>query len=155
VEAAGSDTIDALRKTLREQLKAARALEIATFQGEGRVERLTQALSGHVDQALQEAWRALRLPAGLALAAVGGYGRGELFPYSDCDLLILLPGAPDAHVTAQLEQLVQLFWDLGLEIGHSIRTVDECLSEAEADITVQTSLLEARLIAGDQARCSR
>jgi [protein-PII] uridylyltransferase len=151
VEAAGSDTIDALRKTLREQLKAARALEIATFQGEGRVERLTQALSGHVDQALQEAWRALRLPASLALAAVGGYGRGELFPYSDCDLLILLPGAPDAHVTAQLEQLVQLFWDLGLEIGHSIRTVDECLSEAEADITVQTSLLEARLIAGDGA----
>ncbi len=57
--------------------------------------------------------------------------------------------APDAALQATLEELVQLFWDIGLEIGHSIRTIDECLSEADADITVRTSLLEARLLTGN------
>ena len=80
---------------------------------------------------------------------VGGYGRGELFPHSDVDLLILLGAPPDAITQARLEGLVQLLWDLGLEIGHSIRTVDECMVESAADITVQTSLLEARLVTGD------
>jgi [protein-PII] uridylyltransferase len=90
------------------------------------------------------------MPANTALVTVGGYGRGELFPYSDVDLLVLLPSAPDDALRDKLEQLVQMLWDLGLEIGHSIRTVDECLTESAADITVQTSLLEARLICGNR-----
>jgi UTP:GlnB (protein PII) uridylyltransferase len=81
---------------------------------------------------------------------VGGYGRGELFPFSDVDLLVLLGSPPDALTQARLENFVQLLWDLGLEIGHSIRTVDECMSESKADITVQTSLLEARLVCGSE-----
>ena len=85
------------------------------------------------------------------LIAVGGYGRGELFPYSDVDLLILLPQEPDESEREALEQLVGMLWDIGLEVGHSVRTLDECSEAAAADITVQTTLLEARYLAGSRA----
>ena len=117
----------------------------------GKPEPLLKQLRQSVDTALTLAWKLLQLPACAALVAVGGYGRGELFPHSDVDLLILLEGPPDAELICTLEQLVQLFWDIGLEIGHSIRSVDECMTEAAADITVKTSLLEARLITGNKA----
>ncbi|WP_229219189.1 [protein-PII] uridylyltransferase [Duganella sp. BJB1802] len=139
-----------LREQLKRQLKADRQVVIAGFQADGMPEKLLRSLRQSVDAVLTTAWHEARLPANTALVGVGGYGRGELFPYSDVDLLILLERAPDADTTAKLEELVQLLWDLGLEIGHSIRTVDECLSESAADITVQTSLLEARLIVGDE-----
>lgn len=100
------------------------------------------------DEALCTLWHKLGFPASLALIAVGGYGRGELYPASDVDLLILLPKSPDAALTAKLEQLVSLFWDIGLEIGHSVRTIEECLAEATNDITVQTAMIEARLLTG-------
>jgi [protein-PII] uridylyltransferase len=118
-------------------------------------EKLLRSLRQSVDAVLTTAWHEARLPANTALVGVGGYGRGELFPYSDVDLLILLEHAPDGPTTEKLEELVQLLWDLGLEIGHSIRTVDECLTESAADITVQTSLLEARVICGDEQLFAR
>lgn len=136
---------------LRQKLKSEREALFERFRHDDRPEKLLRSLRRCVDGILGEAWRAAQLPANTALVAVGGYGRGELFPYSDVDVLILLGAAPDAITQARLENLVQLLWDLGLEIGHSIRTVDECLSESAADITVQTSLLEARLITGDTA----
>jgi [protein-PII] uridylyltransferase len=139
-----------LREQLKRQLKADRQVVIAGFREDGKPEKLLRSLRQSVDAVLTTAWHAARLPANTALVGVGGYGRGELFPYSDVDLLILLEQAPDAATTEKLEELVQLLWDLGLEIGHSIRTVDECLSESAADITVQTSLLEARVICGDE-----
>ena len=71
-------------------------------------------------------------------------------PHSDIDLLILLNGQPDDELRTKLEKLVTLLWDLGLDIGHSIRTIDECITESAADITVQTALLEARLIYGNR-----
>lgn len=108
-----------------------------------------------VDSLLHKLWKSLAMPADCILAAVGGYGRGELYPASDIDLLILLPDAPDAPeptVTQQLEtkisEFIGLLWDIGLDIGHSVRTVKECLTEAERDITVQTALLEARYLIG-------
>lgn len=139
-----------LALTLKEQLKRERQTVIASFQADGKPEKLLRQLRQNVDIAITQAWQAFDLPANTALVGVGGYGRGELFPYSDIDLLILLESIPDAALQGKLEQLVQLFWDLGLEIGHSIRTVDECMSEAAADITVKTSLLEARLVTGNQ-----
>jgi [protein-PII] uridylyltransferase len=139
-----------LREQLKRQLKADRQVVIAGFRDDGKPEKLLRSLRQSVDAVLTTAWHAAKLPANTALVGVGGYGRGELFPYSDVDLLILLEQAPDAATTEKLEELVQLLWDLGLEIGHSIRTVDECLSESAADITVQTSLLEARVICGDE-----
>jgi len=137
------------RPALKSRLKAERQALFAAFGEDGKPEKLLRGLRQCVDDILGDAWVAARLPANTALVGVGGYGRGELFPYSDVDLLILLGAAPDAITQARLESLVQLLWDLGLEIGHSIRTVDECMIESNADITVQTSLLEARLVTGD------
>jgi [protein-PII] uridylyltransferase len=139
-----------LALALKERLKAERQAVIDAFNADGKPEKLLARLKRIVDAALTEAWQAFGFPPGAALVAVGGYGRGELFPYSDVDVLILLESAPDAALQSKLEELVQLFWDIGLEIGHSIRTIDECLSESAADITVQTSLLEARLITGNR-----
>ncbi|MCF8191562.1 MAG: bifunctional uridylyltransferase/uridylyl-removing protein, partial [Burkholderiales bacterium] len=89
------------------------------------------------------------MPPGWALAAVGGYGRRELFPCSDIDLLLLLdaPVGPDEQPL--LDRLVGALWDIGLEVGHSVRTAHECLEAARNDITIATNLLEARWLAGD------
>ncbi|MEO8599432.1 MAG: [protein-PII] uridylyltransferase [bacterium] len=139
-----------LALTLKEQLRSGRQAAILTFQADSKPDKLLRALRKNVDAALTQAWQALGLPSSVALVGVGGYGRGELFPCSDVDLLVLLPSSPDALLRPKLEQLVQLLWDIGLEIGHSIRTIDECLIESEADITVKTGLLEARLVTGNK-----
>ena len=108
-----------------------------------------------VDGVLRELWTALNMPASCALAAVGGYGHGQLYPASDVDLLILMAEGQhptgEPKTTQQLEQLVGLLWDIGLDIGHSVRNVRQCMEEAARDITVQTSLLEARYLAGSRA----
>src|SRR5262249_48528256 len=88
------------------------------------------------------------MPRNVALAAVGGYGRGQLFPCSDVDLLILLPAAPDAGLAGKIESLIGALWDIGIEVGHSVRTLDECVALAAEDVTIQTTLLEARLLCG-------
>lgn len=107
-----------------------------------------------VDELLVRAWQqhvALipkRLP--LALIAVGGYGRGELHPASDVDILILLKKtAPKAGPF--IEAFVRFLWDIGLEIGHSVRSIKECVQEAKSDVTVATNLMETRLLAGEEA----
>jgi len=112
--------------------------------------QLLQHLRALVDSQLREVWKHHALPAELALVAVGGYGRGTLYPYSDVDLLILLPRRADEQLERQLQHLVSTLWDIGLEVGHSVRTVDECVALATQDITVQTTLLEARLLAGNR-----
>ncbi|MSQ69705.1 MAG: [protein-PII] uridylyltransferase [Betaproteobacteria bacterium] len=103
-----------------------------------------------VDRFLRATWLELRVPADAAMLAVGGYGRGELFPYSDVDVLILLPENCSTELSKKLEDLVGRLWDIGLEVGHAVRTVAQCSEEAAKDITVRTSLLEARLLAGNQ-----
>ncbi len=102
------------------------------------------------DRHLRMAWKALRMPQDAAIVAVGGYGRGQLFPYSDVDILILLPEPADDALRTKLEALVGHFWDIGLEAGHSVRTIDECFEMAASDVTVQTTLLESRLISGNR-----
>jgi [protein-PII] uridylyltransferase len=112
--------------------------------------RLLRGLARHVDATLQTLWSLQPMPVGASLVGVGGYGRGELFPYSDVDVLVLLPdgmvsGGP---AMAPIEQFITACWDVGLEIGSSVRTVPECVSEAQRDVTVQTALLESRHVAG-------
>ncbi len=133
---------------LRESIKQDRqALELA-FLRDGNAARLLKAHSRLIDRHLTSVWQAIALPGNPALVAVGGYGRGELYPKSDIDILILLGQDPDDDLKGKLHELVALLWDIGLEVGHSIRTVGECITES-SDITVETNLLEARLIAGD------
>lgn len=147
---------------LKQRLRSQRQAIVDAFNEDGLPENLLSRLCCSVDDALVEAWQNTALPASAALVAVGGYGRGELFPYSDVDVLILLANPPDQELEDKLEALVQVLWDIGLELGHSIRSVEECLVEAAADITVQTSLLEARLVTGNlalfenlQSRCDQ
>src|SRR5512141_1281519 len=110
--------------------------------------RLLQAHTRIVDQHLCMVWQQLAMPRELALVAVGGYGRAELFPKSDIDLLILLPQQPDEQLQQRLQDLVGKLWDIGLEVGHSVRTIEECMKES-SDVTVQTNLLEARHVTGN------
>ena len=95
------------------------------------------------------------MPEHFALLAVGGYGRQALFPYSDVDVLVLLPDDlqldSDETLKARIEGFIGSCWDAGLEIGSSVRQLHECLSEAAADITVQTAMLESRWLVGDTA----
>ncbi len=107
------------------------------------------------DEALAALWQQAGFDARCALLAVGGFGRGELYPYSDIDVLVLLPPelAPeqDEALRRRIETFITGCWDAGLEIGSSVRTVGECLAEAARDVTVQTALLESRLICGNAA----
>lgn len=118
--------------------------------------RLLRQLARHVDGYLQQLWARAEMPAGACLVAVGGYGRAELFPHSDVDVLVLLPDGVEAHtncpVKAAIEAFITSCWDIGLEIGSSVRTLGECVQEAAGDVTVQTALLEARLLAGKRAQ---
>ncbi len=116
---------------------------------------LLQARSQRIDAVLCDLWRDLEMPASLALIAVGGYGREQLYPYSDIDLLFLLPEPPEAALADALERLIRLLWDIGLTIGHSVRTPEECLEEAANDLTIQTALIDARLLTGDLSLFAR
>ena len=105
-----------------------------------------------IDAALREAWRQHCSGFGeWALVAVGGYGRGELHPASDIDILLLVPQAPGLPGSAAVERLVTFLWDIGLEVGHSVRTVAECAEESVGNVSVMTTLIEARLLAGSAA----
>jgi len=112
----------------------------ALFRGHTRV----------IDRTIKSIWHQLRPARRAALVATGGYGRGELFPYSDIDILVLLDADPSSDERARLERLIGELWDVGLEVGHSVRTVADCVAAARADITVRTTLLEARFLAGNR-----
>ncbi|RYF77052.1 MAG: [protein-PII] uridylyltransferase [Comamonadaceae bacterium] len=135
----------ARKSVLFERLRAGGAV--------GNVHAMLRELAALADGALRTLWDDAGFGRQYLLIAVGGYGRGELFPHSDVDVLVLLPDADSATTAedqARLERFIGRCWDAGLEIGSSVRTLGECLSEAAKDLTVQTSLLEARLIVGDK-----
>ena len=135
-------------------LRAARELAYDDFREHQVVGRLTKQLSKLSDELLISLWNSCDLNTDAALVAVGGFGRGALFPHSDIDILILLPADKkyfEDVLASKIEKFVAQCWDTGLEIGSSVRTVAECVSEAEQDITVRTSLLESRLICGKKS----
>ena len=120
------------------------------YEAKGDAIRMLRSRCQLVDGVLKHLWQEARLPLGLSLVAVGGYGRRELYPASDIDLLFLLPDNVAQETERLLEQMIGLLWDIGLDIGHSVRTVWQCVDEAARDITVRTNLLEARLICGSR-----
>ena len=99
----------------------------ARFVAQEPVEDLVHARAALIDAALREAWRRHCAAQAGALVAVGGYGRGELHPCSDIDILLLVPQPPDAVGSAALGTLVAFLWDIGLEVGHSVRTAAELM----------------------------
>ena len=139
---------------LRTRARDGKAMLIETFRHARPTikgaQTLLRALARHVDGVLADLWAQALLPKAAALVAVGGYGRGELFPYSDVDVLVLLPAAPDAPTRSAIEAFITGCWDAGLEIGSAVRTLQECLDEGRRDVTVQTSLLESRLVCGSR-----
>ena len=144
---ATSNIIDA------KSLRSAREIAYAEFKQTQSVGKLTKQLSKLTDQLLSQLWSTCDLSNAATLVAVGGYGRGALFPYSDIDILILLPNeSQEAELASKkVEQFIANCWDTGLEIGSSVRTIAECISESEQDITVRTSLLEARYLCGQKS----
>lgn len=143
-----SSPIGAFKKAIR---RAHDVLD-ARFRGSRDVRRLVEDRAWFTDQILLEAWNRFSWSedAEIALLAVGGYGRGELHPYSDIDLLILLGSDDQETFREPIEGFLTLLWDIGLEVGQSVRSVAECAEEARADLTVITNLMESRTIAGPE-----
>ena len=112
---------------------------------------LLRAHARLIDRVLRGLWQEVQPASHAALVATGGYGRAELFPSSDIDILVLLAREPTDAERERLERLVGMFWDIGLEVGHSVRTVRGCVDAASGDITIQTALLESRHLAGSRA----
>jgi [protein-PII] uridylyltransferase len=123
------------------------------FLADDAIEDLVRDRARLVDIALRTAWarRAGKFAQDLALVAVGGYGRGELHPSSDIDIMVLLPKSDSADWQPDIEKFLTFLWDIGLEVGHSVRSIDDCQHESLADISVATTLFEARLLAGPEA----
>ena len=135
---------------LRESLATAgEALRERFLAGESVV-KLVHARADLIDGVLTGLWQEHIESLGAALVAVGGYGRGELHPSSDVDVMLLLPDDLPEGSNEALSAFVTALWDIGLEIGHSARTVVQCREEASGDLTVATTLMEARLLAGPQ-----
>jgi len=136
---------------LREQVAAGREALRRSYLEKPEPRVLLQRHAQLIDRAVKALWADIEPAGAAALVATGGYGRGELYPYSDIDLLVLLPAEPGPGERERVERLIGLFWDIGLEIGHSVRTVASCLENAAADITIQTTLLEARFLTGSRS----
>ena len=144
------DGLAALRRRLRDDKAAALERFRCARPTATSASVLLRSLARRVDEALAAVWRHSGMPESAALAAAGGYGRGELFPYSDVDVVVLLPEplADDDATRGAIERFVAACWDIGLEIGSAVRSVEECIEEASRDVTIQTALLESRRICG-------
>jgi len=125
-------------------------LKQAFYAGADTIE-LVHARADFIDRVLECAFSRTitNCSQAISLVAVGGYGRGELHPSSDIDLMILLGEKESEATRLAIEAFVTLLWDIKLEIGHSVRTIEECIEEARTDITVATNIMEARLLSGD------
>ncbi len=111
--------------------------------------RLVNDRAQFADVILRHAWNRFSWDNNISLIAVGGYGRGELHPHSDIDLLILLRRDNPQKYRQSIEQFLTFLWDIQLKIGHSTRSLSQCVDEARGDITVATNLMETRLLSGD------
>lgn len=136
-----------LKQRLQQQYKKA----IAHFRQQPKPEHLLRRLSTATDHCLAHLVAQVPLPAHAAVVAVGGYGRQELYPHSDVDVLILLQNIPNAQDTERIENYIAALWDVGLKVASSVRTIKQCLEVASTDIATQTAQLEARFITGNSS----
>lgn len=147
--ASGNDPLTVFQEALQHGREVLRS----HYYHHGNPEEIVYNHAWLVDQLLISAWSHLgkdpESSTGLSLIAVGGYGRGELHPYSDIDLLILSDDDIKGASAEFIEHFIRFLWDMRLEVGHSCRSVKTCIQEAKTDLTVITNLMEARLLAGD------
>lgn len=135
---------------LRRRLLDGQALLRSRYERHAHAQAMLHGRSALVDGLLSEIWQGFGFPSSFALLAVGGYGRGELYPASDIDLLILQPENAEQQHDEKITALIGVLWDVGLDVGHSIRTLAQCREAASSDITIQTNLLETRLLTGSR-----
>ena len=147
MQAAAADALADLRR----RAGAARAQVVSRFAAGEPARALVPALAGAIDTVLVDAWRLHDVGEHAALVAVGGYGRGELHPASDIDVLVLTPENPSRAVLESAQAFIACLWDLHLDVGHSVRSPAQCVALARSDVTIATSLMESRLLAGAQA----
>ncbi|MEB2316325.1 MAG: [protein-PII] uridylyltransferase [Xanthomonadaceae bacterium] len=146
----------AWRQAARRALEDGARRLAEAFDREEDVDRLLARRAKTVDRIVVSAWtRGFAGAPGLALVATGGYGRGELFPYSDVDLLVLAEAESQRDQREAIERWFALLWDIGLAPGHAVRSVAQCVEAARADVTVATAILEARPLVGDSAALTR
>lgn len=120
------------------------------FHQQDSIEDLVHGRARLIDDALVNAWEYFGSHLQeCALLAVGGYGRGELHPHSDIDILLLLADEPDHEDSQAISRFITFLWDIGLEVGHAVRTIGYCADAARDDVQTLTSLLEARTLVGD------
>ena len=144
------DTQSAQTARFNNVLKQADAALAQAFHNNENTVKLVKGRAIIVDYLLKTVWHTFGLKSNknLALVAVGGYGRGELHPHSDIDLLFLLADITDSDTEHQLSRLLTFLWDIGLPVGHSSRTVGDCVHEIRKDVSIATNLLESRLVVG-------
>ncbi|WP_290705623.1 [protein-PII] uridylyltransferase [Amphritea sp.] len=136
----------------KQALKSAQETMDQRFKDGEDIRKLVYGRAWLVDQLLLQAWNLFKWPSEqhISLIAVGGYGRGELHPRSDVDLLILLDDVEDSEVQESISGFLTLLWDINLDIGSSVRTLEECYEEAKNDITIATNLIESRPLVGNE-----
>ena len=124
---------------------------VNAFSAQTLADDLVHARAAFTDRILNWAWNYSKLGEieGLSLIAVGGYGRGELLPCSDIDLLLLSSNPVSEKGCEIISGFVRLLWDIGLQVGHSVRTLEECEQIAAKDISIVTNLMESRLLTGN------
>lgn len=153
---ASADDSDAWLHTARTALEENEHRLAEAFDRDEDIDRLLARRTQAVDKVVTDAWmRCFEGEPGLALVATGGYGRGELFPYSDVDLLLLAEEDTQRQCREGIERWSAMLWDVGLSPGLAVRSVAQCLEVASADATVTTAILEARPLVGDSAALTR
>ena len=137
---------------LKKKLLAFQQWQVECFKNKTEITQIVSCRAHYIDQLLTRLWEHFRLNDSpqLSLIAVGGYGRGELHPKSDIDILILCQADCRAEDEEKISAFITLLWDLKLDIGNSVRTLDDCFEQGRADITVATSMMEARYITGNK-----
>ena len=136
---------------LKEARESSDAILNIRYKQEQSIEQIVRGRAWVVDEILKLAWKALNWPDPdeICLIAVGGYGRGELLPHSDVDLLVLTKSGWHKKYRDYISSFLTILWDIGLEPGHSVRSIRQCKHEASQDITVATALMESRVLIGN------